>query len=49
MLQSDNQPQGEVSEDGLKKTVSEQHQTISKLLTEKDELRNSLQIAAIEV
>ena len=49
MLRSGDQPQGEVSEDGLKKTVSEQHQTISKLLTEKDELRNSLQIAAIEV
>jgi len=49
MLRSGDQPQGEVSEDELKRTVSEQHQMISRLLKQKDELQNSLQIAATEV
>ena len=49
MLRSGDQPEGEVSEDEFKRTVSEQHQMISSLLKEKDELQNSLQIAVTEV
>ena len=49
MLQSDDLPQVKVSENELERTVSEQHQTISRLLKEKDELQNSLEVSTIEV
>lgn len=56
VLQSDDLPQEKVSEDELKRTVSEQHQTISRLLKEKEELqtavqiaKNSLEVSTIEV
>ena len=49
MVQSDNLPQEKVSEDELRRTISEQHQTISRLLKEKDELQNSLEVSTIEV
>ena len=56
MLQSDDLPQEKVSEDELKRTVSEQHQMISRLLKEKEELqtavqiaKNSLEVSTIEV
>lgn len=49
MVQSDDLPQEKVSENELKRTVSEQHQTISRLLKEKDELQNSLEVSTIEV
>ena len=49
MVQSDDLPREKVSENELKRTVSEQHQTISRLLKEKDELQNSLEVSTIEV
>ena len=49
MLQNDDLPQEEVGEIELKRTVSEQHQTISRLLKEKEELQTAVQIAKTEV
>ena len=49
MLQNDDQPQEKVSEDELKRAVSEQHLTIRRLLKEKEELQTAVQIAKTEV
>ena len=49
MLQNDDLPQEEVGEIELKRTVNEQHQTISRLLKEKEELQTAVQIAKTEV
>ena len=49
MLHNDDLPHEKVSEDELKRTVSEQHLTISRLLKEKEELQTAVQIAKTEV